>query len=66
MPPRTNHSSDDRHMQPSISTRLDQGDFDRLETTWRAVKMPSRRQAIIAALREWLDRNEHTEREEQP
>ena len=64
MPPRTSHSSDDRHQQPSISARIDQSDFDRLETHCKRVKVP-RRRIIIRALLEFLDRNEHSGNEEE-
>ena len=60
--------SADRHSktrQTDVSVRLNNPDLERLEATWRAVRMPSRRQAIIAAIREWLDRNESNEHEEQ-
>lgn len=60
----TRDRSKDRHVpgrQISISARLDKDEFDRLEATWRAIGMPSRRQAIIIAVREFLDRHENSE-----
>ena len=45
-----------------ISARLNKDEFNRLEATWKVIGMPSRRQAIITAIREWLDRNENSER----
>jgi metal-responsive CopG/Arc/MetJ family transcriptional regulator len=56
--------SEDRHVpgrQISISARLNKDEFDRLEAVWRAIGMPSRRQAIITAIREFLDRHENEE-----
>ena len=56
--------SEDRHVpgrQISISARLNKDEFNRLEATWKTIGMPSRRQAIIRAVREFLDRHENGE-----
>lgn len=53
----------DRHArgsQTSLSARLDWDDFYRLEAVCKKLGL-SRRQAIVTAIREWLDRNEHSE-----
>jgi hypothetical protein len=49
----------DLHKQKPVGARLDDKDFERLERVRKHLRMP-RRQAIITALREWLDRNETT------
>lgn len=51
----------DRHApgsQVPVSARLDKADFDALEATRGRLGIRSRRQAIITAIREWLDRHE--------
>jgi hypothetical protein len=55
--------SADRHdtgNQVGVAARLDRADFDRLDRLWPALGLPSRRQAIIRAIREFIDRNEET------
>lgn len=49
----------DRHdpeTHRGVSVRLPQGDFDGLESARKAQGI-SRRQAIITAIREWIDRH---------
>lgn len=53
--------SADRHgsgSQVQVGARLDRDDYERLERTWPALGLPSRRQAIIRAIREFIARNE--------
>lgn len=53
--------SADRHTSDSqvqIAARIDRDDYDRLERLWPGLGFPSRRQAIIHAIREFIDRNE--------
>lgn len=50
----------DRHYrsdQVPVGARIDKPDYDRLETARKRLDI-SRRQAVIAAIRDWLDRNE--------
>lgn len=57
----------DRHItgnQTGVYTRLDNPDLDRLEATRERLGIKSRRQAIITAIREWLDCNDPPESEE--
>lgn len=55
--------SADRHdgsSQVQVGARLDRDDYDRLERLRLRLGLPSRRQAIIRAIREFIDRNEGT------
>ena len=55
--------SADRHppgRQPNISARLDRPDYDRLEGHHKRTGVP-KRQIIIHAIREFLDRHENRE-----
>lgn len=61
--------SADRHdggTQVQIAARIDRGDFERLERLWPALGLPSRRQAVIRALREFIERNEGANSNSQP
>jgi hypothetical protein len=53
--------SADRHdpdTQVQVGARIDRSDYDRLEGVRVALGLSSRRQAIIRAIREFIDRNE--------
>lgn len=53
--------SADRHdpeNQVQIAARLDRDDYDRLERVRVTLGLPSRRQAVIRAIREFIDRHE--------
>ena len=57
-------SGTDRHnpeKETGVYARLANADVGRLDVTREKLGIPSRRQAIITAIREWLDRNENGE-----
>lgn len=51
----------DRHpdTQTGVYARLDNADLERLDATRGRLGIRSRRQAVITAIREWLDRHNH-------
>ena len=52
--------SKDRHdmtRRTDVSVRLNNPDLERLDAAWRRAGIPSRRQAINTAIREWVARN---------
>lgn len=52
----------DRHdgdNQVQVGARIDREDFERLERVRLALGLPARRQAIIRAIREFIERNEN-------
>lgn len=59
-----NDLSADRHdpeSQVQVGARLDRADFERLERVTTALGLKSRRQAIIRAIREFIERHEKGE-----
>ena len=63
MPPKADHSTD-RHnpeKETGVYARLANTDVARLDTIREKFGIRSRRQAVITAIREWLDRNENGE-----
>lgn len=50
----------DRHAgggETSVSARLDPDDFRRFEAVRKRLGLPSKRKAVIAAIRDWLDKH---------
>ena len=60
--PSSDRKQADRHYRSGevpVGTRLKPEKFRRLEACWQRLGLPSRRQAIIQAIDEWLDRHEN-------